>query len=95
MTYTNNHCDISDCKQSNSVPRRLPFYFVSQNNAVGCVFAGKRVAAILHAEHYQRFVAVVAYGSPACWRNPYHGAFLYGEYFAVYLVFTFAAEEEI
>ena len=40
---------------------RSPLYRFTEDIAVGGIIGSERVAAILNAEHYKRFVAVIAY----------------------------------
>ena len=74
---------------------RLPLYRIGENHPVGGVFGGEGRAAVLYAEHDERFRPVVAHGAPSGRGHAYYAAFLYGERLAVYLEFTLSREEEV
>ena len=55
---------------------QLPLYLFVQNNAIGSILGSKGFATILHAEHQQRFCAIVANRALAGWSHSYHAALL-------------------
>ena len=56
---------------------------------------GEGIAAILHAQHHERFRAIVAHRTLAGGRYPHHGPFGHGEALSVHLELAPAAEEEV
>lgn len=75
--------------------RGLPLYRLDKGIAVGGIFGSECVAAVLNAEHHERFRAIVAHRATAFGSDAYNAAFTNREHFAVYLKFTFAGEEEV
>lgn len=74
---------------------RLPAHGFLQDVAVCCVFRRERLGFVLDAQHYQRFVSVVAYGPLAFGRHAYDASFLHGERLSVHLELAIPAEEEV
>ena len=73
---------------------RLPLHLVLQDHAV-CGVLGREGGTILHAEHNQRFAAIVVDGALAGRSYTHDASLLEGDVDAVNLVFSFAAEHEV
>lgn len=74
---------------------RLPLHLVLQDHAVCGVLGREGGATILHAEHNQRFAAIVVDGALAGRSYTHDASLLEGDVDAVNLVFSFAAEHEV
>mgnify|MGYP007042780985 CR=1 FL=1 len=72
---------------------RLPLHLVLQDHAVCGVLGREGGATILHAEHNQRFAAIVVDGALAGRSYTHDASLLEGDVDAVNLVFSFAAEQ--
>lgn len=73
----------------------LPLDRAGQDMAVGGIVGGERAGAILHAEHDERFAAVVAHGAPALGSHAHDRPLPDREDGAVDLEFAAAREEYI
>lgn len=69
---------------------RLPLHGFIKDIPVGSILGRESVVAILHAEHYKRFGAVVAHAASSVRSHADYRAFLYREHITVNLKFSFA-----